>query len=235
MNFKIMDELIETNNMGPNPLKLLRWNLEGVTLEPGSKILDLGSGMGFTAVVLANDYAGDVIAYDLDISADTALEKMLMCEPGRVPLPLHGDARKLPFAKGYFDAIIGTDSFIYFATDDLYFAYLYEYLKPGGTLCFTLPGFNTDVKGSADLPEHLRPFWADECWTWHTADWWKNHVERTGYLEVITCEAMEDSYAFWREETLKAPPEWRDNDLPVVDADRGKYMGFIKVVAKRKA
>lgn len=235
MNYDITDELIYANSMGPNPLKLLRWNLAGVKVPAGSKVLDLGSGMGLTAVSLANEFDADVIAYDLDVSAEDALATMLRCNPTRVPLPLQGDARKLPFAKGYFDFIIATDSYIYFGTDDLYAPYLRQFLKPGGLFCFTVPGFNRDVAGDAELPDHLRPFWADECWTWHTAQWWRTHIERTGHFRVLTCEAMPDSYTFWRQETLNGPEDWCKNDLPVVDSDQGEYMGFVKVVAQLTA
>ncbi len=101
-------------------------------------------------------------------------------------------------------------------------------------MCFTVPGFNQDVPNDAMLPEHLRPFWADECWTWHTVDWWKNHVERTGKFKVTAAEAMKDSYRFWKEETEKGPHEWREKDLKVIEADQGEYMGFVKIVAGKK-
>jgi len=44
---------------------------------------------------------------------------------------------------------------------------------------------------------------------------------------------MKNSYEFWKEETLKGPEQWRKTDLPVIENDRGEYMGFIKVVAQR--
>lgn len=35
-------------------------------------------------------------------------------------LPIHADARSLPFAAEFFDAIVCIDSFLYYGTDDLY-------------------------------------------------------------------------------------------------------------------
>jgi SAM-dependent methyltransferase len=233
MKYAITENQIYENSMGPNPIKLLQWNLDGILVPSGSLILDLGSGKGLTSVYLANELDADVIAYDKDIAPEKALETMLKCTPTRVPLPLKGDARDLPFAKSYFDFIIATDSLIYFGTDDLYIPYICQFLKTNGYLCFTVPGFNKDVLGISDLPEHLKPFWADECWTWHTQPWWKSHIERTGHLRIVECEAMQNSYEFWKEETLKGPEEWRKNDLPVIERDQGEYMGFIKVVAQR--
>ena len=37
MKYKITDELIRQNNMGPDPIRLLQWNLEGVTIPPGAR------------------------------------------------------------------------------------------------------------------------------------------------------------------------------------------------------
>ena len=53
--------------------------------------------------------------------------------------PIHADARSLPFAAEFFDAIVSIDSFFYYGTDDLYLNYLARYLKPGGQLVITSP------------------------------------------------------------------------------------------------
>jgi len=234
MEFNISESLIRKYNMGPNPIKLLQWNLTGITINRESTILDLGSGHGLTAAYLASVYECNVFAFDKWISADDAHAAISECSPARWPIPLHGDARELPFTASYFDAVISTDSFIYFGTDDLYIPYIAGFIKPEGLLCFTVPGFNKEVESDSVLPDHLRPFWADECWTWHTVDWWKNHVERAGKFRVLVAEAMEDSYRFWKEETEKGAKEWREKDLKVIEADKGEYMGFIKIVAERK-
>jgi cyclopropane fatty-acyl-phospholipid synthase-like methyltransferase len=235
MKFHINENLIRKYSMGPDPIKLLQWNLTGVTIKKDSTLLDLGSGRGLTAVYLANTYDCNVYALDKWVGADEALAAISECDPLRWPVPLHGDARELPFPSNYFEAVISTDSFIYFGTDDLYVPYLAGFIKPGGRLCFTVPGFNREAESDALLPAHLRPFWADECWTWHTADWWRKHIERTGKFKVETAESMENSYHFWKEETEKGPQEWREKDLKAIEADQGEYMGFIKVVAERKA
>lgn len=235
MRHEIPEHIIYANCMGPNPIKLLEWNLENLNIPSGSKILDLGSGLGLTSVYLANKFDAEVIALDKGVSPDKVLATMQQCKPHqKMPLPLKGDARDLPFPSNFFDFVIATDSFIYFGTDDLYIPYISRFIKKDGYLCFTVPGFNQDVSGAAELPDHLKPFWSDECWTWHTQAWWQHHLIRTGYLQVLECESMINSYLFWKEEALKGPLDWRDNDLSVIEQDQGQYMGFIKVVAQRK-
>ena len=67
MNFEITDDLIYAHSMGPNPIKLLKWNLQDLTVPVGCKILDLGSGTGLTAVYLANEFEAEVMAVDRDV------------------------------------------------------------------------------------------------------------------------------------------------------------------------
>ena len=50
MKYEITENRIYENSMGPNPIKLLQWNLDGILVPSGSMILDLGSGKGLTSV-----------------------------------------------------------------------------------------------------------------------------------------------------------------------------------------
>ncbi|HWJ63474.1 MAG TPA: class I SAM-dependent methyltransferase, partial [Acidimicrobiales bacterium] len=53
--------------------------------------------------------------------------------------PIHADARALPFAAGFFDAIVSIDSFVYYGTDDLYASYLARFVEPGVNGQFVVP------------------------------------------------------------------------------------------------
>ncbi|MGI9114006.1 MAG: methyltransferase domain-containing protein [Chthoniobacterales bacterium] len=46
--------------------------------------------------------------------------------------PIHADARSLPFATGFFDAVVSIDSFVYYGTDDLYLNYLARFVSQAG-------------------------------------------------------------------------------------------------------
>ena len=109
--------------------------------------------------------------------------------------PIHADARSLTFAHEYFDAVICTDAYIYFGTDDLYLDYLYHFVKPGGWIGISVPGFMREVEGQ--LPEHILPFWAQECWTWHTLNWWRWHWERTGLVDGVYADVLPDGWKLW--------------------------------------
>lgn len=45
--------------------------------------------------------------------------------------PLHADARSLPFAAEFFDAVIAVDSYMYFGTDDLFLSTIGPYFLNG--------------------------------------------------------------------------------------------------------
>ena len=108
------------NQMGLNPLWLTEWTCEKLVLQPGLRVLDLGCGRGLSSIFLAREYGVQVWAADLWIKPTENFERI--CEAGVEDLvyPIHTDARDLPFADAYFDAILCTDAYIYFGTDDLY-------------------------------------------------------------------------------------------------------------------
>jgi len=225
---------IINNQMGLNPLWLNEWLCEKMSLAPGMRVLDLGCGKGVSSIFLAKEYGVQVWAADLWIKPTDNYERIRQAGVDNQVFPIHADARSLPFAKGYFDAILCTDSYIYFGTDDLYLDYLQQYVRPGGQIGITVPGFMRELNDR--LPEHLLPFWAQECWTWHTVDWWRWHWERTGLVKEVSVEALAQGWELWLQwKKARALVEGEStsllSDIQVLEADQGKYMGFIRMVA----
>ena len=128
-------------------------------------------------------------------------------------------------------------SSIYFGTDDLYLNYLHRFVRPGGQIGIAVPGFMRELDGP--LPEHLLPFWAQECWTWHTPAWWRRHWERTGLVDVQVVDALPNGHELWRRwyEARREAGDTRESllsDIRVLTEDRGEYMGFVRMVARRR-
>src|SRR3546814_13823300 len=96
--------------MGPNPLWLLEDLLRDMSILPGSRVLDLGSGRGETSVFLARELGVEVWAADLWISP-AVVEPMLrdLGLSGQVHT-VQADARALPFEHGLFDHIASIDA-----------------------------------------------------------------------------------------------------------------------------
>src|SRR5262249_59424818 len=134
-----------------------------------------------------------------------------------------GDARSLPYAADFFDAIVSIDSFFYYGTDDLYLSYLARLLKPGGTLGIAGAGLMREI--DADVPEHLRAWWAqDQPWCLHSAAWWRRHWERTGILDIELADTMPDGWQRWLDWQRVVAP---DNavEIKALEADRGTCLG----------
>lgn len=225
------------NQMGLHPLWLTEWLCQAMPLKAGMRVLDLGCGKALSSIFLAKEYGVQVWATDLWISADENRQRIEDMKVEQQVFPIHADARMLPYASAFFDAMICIDAFIYFGTDDLYLDYLHRLIKPGGQLGVVLPGFMREVKGP--LPEHLRPFWAQECWSWHTVEWWKEHWGRTELLNIEVADTMPDGIGAWLQ-WKRARQTAGDNrpsvqaDIEVMEQDRGEYMGFMRIVGSRK-
>ena len=125
-------------------------------------VLDLGCGKGLSSIFLAREYRVQVWATDLWISATDNSKRIEQARLSEQVFPIHADARSLPYAGGFFDAIVCVDAYIYFGTDDLYLDCLHKFVKPGGQIGIVVPGFMQEFEGP--LPEHLVPFWAQQCW-----------------------------------------------------------------------
>jgi len=226
------------NQMGPNALWLTEWLCQALELRPGMRVLDLGCGKALSSVFLAKECGVQVWATDLWIGATENRERIEQAGLADRVFPIHADARSLPYAESYFDALVCVDAYIYFGTDDLYLDYWHRFVKPGGQIGIVVPGFMQPVEGP--LPEHLLPFWAQECWTWHTVDWWARHWQRTGLVHVDVADTMPEGWKLWlqwkraRAEAGDTPQPSVLSDIRVLEADRGRYMGFVRMVARRQ-
>ena len=76
--------------------------------------------------------------------------------------PIHVDARSLPFAPEFFDAIVAIDSFPDYGTDDLYVNYLAQFVKPSGPMGIAGAGLVREFAGAT--PQHPRDWWTPDLW-----------------------------------------------------------------------
>jgi cyclopropane fatty-acyl-phospholipid synthase-like methyltransferase len=146
--------------------------------------------------------------------------------------PSRADARSLPFTEGFFDAVISIDAFMYFGTDDMYLNYLARFVKSGGQIGIALAGFLSEIE---PVPAHLAEWWAAErlnCL--HSAGWWRRHWERSGIVDVAVADALPDGWRFWRD-WLKLIAPTNEKEIRAVETDAGRYFGYVRAVARRRA
>src|SRR5271163_2831661 len=142
-----------------NPLWLSEWLASEMDLRPGMRVLDLGCGRAFGVQVWATD---------LWFSASENMQRIRDAGVEDGVVPIHADARSLPFAAEFFDTIVCIDSFSYFGTDDLYLNYLARFVKPGGQMGIAGAGLMAEIEGPP--PEHLGDWWTQDLWCLHSAD-----------------------------------------------------------------
>jgi SAM-dependent methyltransferase len=226
------DWLLAGVSGGANPLWLTEWLCEALDLAPGMRVLDLGCGRALSSIFLHREFGVQVWAADLWFSANENLQRIRDADAGDGVFPLQVEARALPFASQFFDAIVSIDSFFYYGTDDLYLAYLARLVKPGGTIGIAGAGLVHEIEG--DVPEHLRDWWTPDVWCLHSADWWRRHWERMKIVDVQLADTMEGGFALWREWIRTVAPENQVENTALA-ADAGRTLGYVRAIGRRRA
>lgn len=190
---KYEPDWILQNAMGSHCLWLQESLTQVMNLKPEMRVLDMGCGKAISSIFLAKEFSVRVWATDLWNSATDNWDRI--CDMGIEDkvCPIHADASNLPFADDYFDAMVSVNSLFFYATEE---AFLKEHLlhnvKPGGEIGMIVPSFLHEY--SDDYPESYKPFIKDfGIKNWHTAEWWKNHFEKTGMVDVILADNLADS------------------------------------------
>lgn len=237
-------KLVLENLMGPNVLWLAESLSQVMELKPGMRVLDLGCGKAVSSIFLAKEFGVQVWATDLWIDAGENWRRVGESGVEDLVFPIHAEAHALPFAPGFFDALVSLDAYHYFGTDDLYLGRHFAPLaKPGGQIGIVVPGV---VREFDDPPAHLERFWAREweLWSFHSPEWWRGHWAKTRLVEVEVADLIPEGWRHWvtwDEASLELGfvlehfaadlPEW----IEVMRTDAGRNLGFTRVVARRKA
>src|SRR5436189_6273615 len=145
---------------GANALWMTEWLSAALDLRPGMRVLDLGCGRAMSSIFLHREFGVQVWATDLWFSVTENLQRIRDAGVEDGVFPIHADARSLPFAAEFFDAIVSIDSFAYYGTDDLYLGYLARFVKPGGQVGIAGAGLMQEMEGP--LPVHLREWWTPD-------------------------------------------------------------------------
>ncbi len=228
--------------MGPNVLWLTEWLCEKIDLKPGMRVLDMGCGKALSSIFLAREFGVHVWANDLWISATENWQRIKEAGLEDRVIPIHAEAHALPYAEGFFDAIVSLDSYQYYGTDDLYLPSFIKFLKPGGQIGIVVPGLNREISGLP--PEHLTRiaengghFWEDECWCFHTAAWWQRHWSKCAVVQHVVADVNPNGVPDWiqyenaceQAGTLLFP-----SVVEFLEADGGRYIALVRVVGRRK-
>src|SRR5215831_6455702 len=98
--------MISSASCGANALWLTEWLSAVLDLRPGMQILDLGCGRATSSIFLHREFKVQVW-----FSASENLQRIRDAGADDGVYPTHAEARALPFATDFFDAITSIDSF----------------------------------------------------------------------------------------------------------------------------
>jgi len=134
--------------MGPNAVRLLEEMLENHPIR-GGRVLDLGCGTGLTSLFLARETGAEqIFAVDLWIPATENWKRIREWGEERKIIPLHADARDLPFPEDFFDVIVSMDSYHYYGCQERFFAEkMLPLIRPGGRALLLVPGLKREFEG----------------------------------------------------------------------------------------
>ena len=230
-----------SNSMGPNAVWITEFLSEALALQPGMKVLDLGCGKAMSSIFLAREFGAEVWANDLWIPA--ADNEMRIQAAGLADQihAVHAEAHALPYDKEFFDVIVSLDAYHYFGTDDLFLGYLTRFLKQSGQVGIVSPGLLHEFDG--DPPEHLQDGWHWDFASFHSPDWWRQHWERIGKVDVTNADWLKYGWRYWalwnrvcaqvRGIEDRGYPTHGEADM--VESDGGRNLGFVRLVARRRA
>lgn len=215
---------------GANALWITEWLTSAMDLKPGMRVLDLGCGRASSSIFMRREFGVQVWAADLWFSPSENFERIRDSGVEDGVFPIHVDARSLPFAAEFFDAIVCVDSFIYYGTDDLYLNNLARFVKPGCQVGIAGAGLVRELEGA--IPEHLRAWWTPDVWSLHSAAWWRWHWERTGIMNIELADTMPDGWRFWLDWVRAVAPE-NESEIKTLEADGGDYLGYVRMIGRR--
>jgi len=226
---------IRENALGENALCQAESLARHLPFISGMRVLELGCGKATSSIFLAREFAVQVWATDSGTSATENFQRAVVLETATHVFPMRVDAHSLPFAKNFFDAVVAIDSYLYFGTDERYLPYIAQFIKPGGFIGVLDIGFRREIRSIEEAPEYLRPQYEKYWSSIHTVQWWKQHWQKTGLVDIQNAEFLPESDWLLRKYWVERPPDQdKDPIMRAVPKDDDGLIGLFCLVARKK-
>lgn len=148
--------------------------LRALVASPACRVLDIGCGTGQLAARIKRTRPATFVV-GCDFSAGMLSRAAARCHRVRW---IRGDAGRLPFHDGTFDAITSTEAFHWFPDQDAALAEFYRILKPGGRLLLAM--VNTPASVVSDV-FYVGSRLVGEPFYWPTTHEIRRRVEAVGF------------------------------------------------------
>ena len=225
--------VVRSKIMGPNTCKLTEELMEGANIPRGSVVLDLGSGTGISSVMLAREYG--LVTYAADLWSDPG-ENMRFFEgqglSNREVIPVKADATQLPFAHGFFDAVVCVDSYNYYGRDPEFLGTcLLPFVKDSGELYLAISGMVRDCHDNP--PACLLTSWTPEQLDYiHDMAWWRDMLGRTSGVEIVDMREMACTREAWAD-WIECDNDYARGDRAAVESGALDYLNTIAVTLRK--
>ena len=148
--------------------------LRALQADPPARILDIGCGTGRLTLRLTREFADRHV-----VGCDFSRGMLAQARARSLSLALaRGDAQRLPFADGSFDAVVSTEAFHWFPDPGAALAGFHRVLAPRGRLLVAFVNPPLDVLSRAARTLSL---WLDEPLRWPTPSALRREVEAAGF------------------------------------------------------
>ncbi len=147
--------------------------IDALHLQPGQRVLDLGSGPGYLAASIAERVGATGEVIGLDISDEMLETARRLCADLSNVRFVGGDVADPPFEDGTFDRVVSTQVLEYVAHVDECLTQACRILRPGGKVTIVDTDWDSIVWASSDATRMERVL---EAWGEHLVD---AHLPRT--------------------------------------------------------
>lgn len=169
-------------------------------LQPGQRLLDIGSGLGGHDFYMAQTYGVYIDAVDLsknmmDVAVGYYKQKPDIKDKINFRLC---DVTKTEFPENYYDVIYSRDALLHIKEKPALFRNFYKWLKPGGRVVFT-----DYLRGDGQLSQEFIDYVKQRDYTLYTRQEYQDLLENSGFQRVNVQEIKNEFVASLQRELKK--------------------------------
>ncbi len=211
-----------------------------MALRPGMRLLDLECGAALSSILFADRYGAQVWAHDAWTLPESNVARVHEVGLEDRVFPMHGTFNALPYARGFFDAVVWIGNSVGQNTAHAFFDYLAQFVKPGGQLGVVSPalmqlkpGYSVPWPGASNAEGAL----GERRSSWRTVAYWRRNWEQAQNIRVEDSGLVSRGWRCWLKYAKSLEERGVTHLAPLqrtLEIDRGENIGFVWMTATKK-